>query len=243
MKRVLVKWLRRSAPLFLLPVAAAVPRKDVPWTVGERLEYRVKFGMFTIGHATIAVLDIDTIRGTPSYHVLFTIRGHALMYSLQDSLQSWFGTDDLVSRRFTQDALENGHPRIRHYEIFPGSVWIKNDTDTGATVAEPLDDASFFFYARTLALADNETYEVPRYFQAEHNPVTIKVIGRQTTSVPAGRFASVVVQPVFKSGGMFGEGGEAMIWFSDDDERVPLRIRASIAFGTLDMSLTGVTRP
>jgi hypothetical protein len=222
--------------------APAVRQIDVPWGVGEKLDYRVKFGLFTIGRASLEVLGIDTIRGDPCWHVLFTIRGHALMYTLQDSLQSWFGTDDLVSRRFTQHAMENNHPRVRRYEIYPGSIWIHNDVDTGATVPQPLDDASFFFFARTLALDDDSTYTIPRYFQAAHNPVTIRVVGRETTGVPAGRFASVVVRPVFNSGGMFGKNGEAMIWFSDDEARVPLRIRASMAFGTLDMSLTGYAR-
>jgi hypothetical protein len=240
------------AVLLILParsvgsdVRAARPaaRKDVPWVVGERLEYRVKFGLFNVGHAALEVLDVDTIRGEPCYHVVFTTHGHALVYSLQDSLQSWFGVNDFSSRRFNQNANENGHPRIRHYEIFPGTIWIKNDADTGQTVSQPLDDASFFYFARTLALDDGQSYVIPRYFQAEHNPVTIRVVGRENTSVPAGRFPSVVVQPVFQSGGMFSKNGEAMIWFSDDDERLPLRIRATMSLGTLDISLTGITRP
>ena len=213
-------------------------RIDVPWVVGERFEYQVKWGMFSIGRATMQVLDIDTVRGEPCYHVQFTIHGHALFYTLDDSLRSWFGLNDLVSRRFEQHTNDNGHWRAHRYEILPEQgIWIRDERDTAATVAEPLDEASFFYFARTVPLEADHTYTLPRYYVADHNPVTIIVLGRQSIGVPAGRFDAVAVRPIFKSGGMFGEGGQAMIWFSDDSLRVPIRIRASMAVGTLDISL------
>jgi hypothetical protein len=222
------------------PPAPRPTQTPVPWKVGERLGYRLKFGLFNVGHAELSVLGIDTIRGTPCYHVLFTIRGHALTYTLQDSLQSWFGVEDLVSRRFWQNSLENGHPRVRHYEIMPEHhLWIYNDTDSGVTVEEPLDDASFFFFARTLSFENGRQYSLARYFRSETNPVTIRVLGHEGgTSVPAGRFPTWVVRPTFKSGGLFGERGAAAIWFSDDQDRLPVRIRASLGIGTIDLSLT-----
>ena len=169
---------------------------------------------------------------------MFIIHGHAIFYTLDDSLQSWFGVNDLISRRFAQDSRENDHPRSRSYEIYPDrGIWIKDGTDTAETVAEPLDDASFFFYARTLSFEANQTYTLPRYFIADRNPVTMRVLGRQRIGVPAGRFDAVAVRPIFKSRGMFSEGGEATIWFSDDSLRLPLRIRSSLLVGTLDISL------
>jgi uncharacterized protein DUF3108 len=209
-----------------------------PWHVGEYLEYNVKFGMFSVGRATMRVLDIDTVRGEPVYHVVFTIHGHALMYTLNDSLQSWFGVHDLVSRRFQQDTDERGHMRHRSYEIFPERrQWVRNGTDTSETVADPLDDASFFFFARTTPFEDGQTYTYARYFIPDRNPVSIKVLQRQTISVPAGRFATVAVRPIIKSGGLFGQGGQAIIWFSDDAAHIPVRIRSSLLVGTIEMSL------
>jgi hypothetical protein len=220
------------------PAARAARQGDATWVVGEKLEYQLKFGFFNVGRGTLQVLDIDTIRGEPCYHILFTIRGRALTYTLHDSLQSWFGVHDLVSRRFAQDTEENGHLRSRRYEIFPERrMWIRDDTDTAETVEEPLDDASFFFFARTVPFELGQTYTFARYFIADRNPVTMRVLGRQTIGVPAGRFDAIAVRPIFKSRGMFSEGGEAVIWFSTDSTHIPLRIRTSMILGTLDISL------
>jgi hypothetical protein len=230
------------------PGAASAPQRpglsgrqgaaSVFWSVGERLEYRVKFGFFTVGSGAMQVLGIDTVRGEPCYHVLFTIHGHALMYTLDDSLQSWFGVHDLASRRFAQHTRENDHERSRSYEIYPDRrMWVRDNGDSAETVAEPLDDASFFFFARTVPYELDQTYTIPRYFVADRNPVLMRVLGRQSIGVPAGRFDTWVVRPIFRSHGMFAEGGEAAIWFSTDSTRIPVRIRTSLPIGTLDISL------
>jgi len=87
----------------------------VPFVVGERLEYDVKFGMFRVGRASMEVVAIDTVRGQPAFHVAFVVRGRAIFYSMSDSLQSWFAVRDLTSLRFYQDNTENGDRRINRY--------------------------------------------------------------------------------------------------------------------------------
>ena len=209
-----------------------------PFAPGERFEYDVKFGIFRVGRASMEVLQLDTVRGETVYHVVFVIRGRAIFYSMNDSLSSWFSVRDLTSRRFIQDNEENGRPRYRRYEIHPAQgFFVRNDQDTSATVSEPLDDASFFYFARTLPLEVGQSYDFPRYFIPDRNPVTLRVLSRDTIDTPAGRFATIAVRPIFKSRGLFSQGGQATIWFSDDAVRIPVRIRSRLSVGTLDMSL------
>ena len=47
----------------------------------------------------------------------------------------------------------------------------------------------------------------------------------------------MAVRPVFKTKGLFAQGGGAIIWFSDDEARIPIRIRTRLSVGTLDISL------
>ena len=211
---------------------------SMPWVAGERLEFRIKFGLFNVGTARLEVPGLDTIRGIPVWRGLFTIQGGVLGWDLVDTMQTWFGAGDMITRRFVHNSNENGRIRQRSYEFFPErGVYVTNHGDTLATVLSPLDDASFFFYTRTLPLEVGRTYTIPRYFVRDRNPVVIRVLRKQTISVSAGRFDCIVVQPVFRSRGMFGEGGEAYIWFSDDAARIPVRIRGTMAVGTIDMSL------
>ena len=221
--------------------ASRPPSPPAPWFIGERLEYNVKFGFFNVGRASLEVVGIDTIRGVPSWHVLFVIRGRALSYTLHDSLQSWFGVADLASRRFVQDTDEDGRMRYRHFEIFPERQQWMRDTVVGDTPPLPLDDASFLFFARSQLFEIGRTLSFDRYFIRERNPVTLQFLQRQNISVPAGRFRTIAVRPVFKTKGLFAQGGGAIVWFSDDDAKIPVRIRTSLSVGTLDISLRSYT--
>ena len=220
------------------------PELRVPFAPGERLTYDVKFGMFRVGRASMEVLGIDTVRGEPVYHVVFAVRGSAVFYSLSDTLQSWFSVRDLTSRRFVQDNEENGRQRFNSYEIHPDlGFYVQNDRDTIATTADPLDDASFFYFARTLPLEVGRTYEFQRYFKPDRNPVTLRVLRRDTIDTAEGRFAAIAVRPTFRSRGLFSEGGQAIIWLSDDDARIPIGIRSRLRVGSISLHLRSWTQP
>jgi hypothetical protein len=232
-------------PDSLAPAADSLrPARDprallpVPFAPGERLEYEVKFGIFRVGRASMEVLGIDTVRGVPTYHVRFAIHGSAIFYSLTDTLQSWFSVYDLTSRRFIQDNRENGKRYYHRYEIHPEQgYFVQDETDTLPTTREPLDDASFFYFARTVPLEVGQTYEYPRYFKLDRNPVTLHVLSDDSVNTPAGRFAAIAVSPVFKSRGLFADGGRARVYLDADSTRIPLLIRSWMSVGNLTMSL------
>ena len=210
-----------------------------PFTPGERLEYDVKFGIFHVGRATMTVLGIDTIRGTPAYHVAFVIRGRAaFFYSMTDTLESWFSVADLTSLRFVQNNNENGSRYYHTYEIHADSgYFIQDGKDSLPTTAHPLDDASFFYFARTVPLEVGQTYSYDRYFKPDRNPVTLTVLSADSVDTPAGRFAAFAVRPVFKSRGLFAEGGQAVVYLAADSTRIPLVIKSHLSLGSLSMSL------
>ena len=223
--------------------AAARPQDPAPaaypFTPGERLEYDVKFGIFHVGRATMTVLGIDTIRGTPAYHVAFVIRGRAaFFYSMTDTLESWFSVADLTSLRFVQNNNENGSRYYHTYEIHADSgYFIQDGKDSLPTTAHPLDDASFFYFARTVPLEVGQTYSYDRYFKPDRNPVTLTVLSADSVDTPAGRFAAFAVRPVFKSRGLFAEGGQAVVYLAADSTRIPLVIKSHLSLGSLSMSL------
>ena len=227
----------RPAPPRQAAQRDSVPLR-VPFAPGERLEYLVKFGIFHVGHAEMEVLGIDTIRGEPTYHVRFAVHGSAIFYSMTDTLQSWFSVYDLTSRRFVQNNNEDGRLYRHTYEIFPDrGYFIQDDKDTLPTTAEPLDDMSFFYFARTVPLDTGQTYEYARYFRPDRNPVTLRVLGEESVSVPAGRFDAIVIRPVFKSHGLFAEGGRAQVDLAQDSTRIPVLIKSWLSVGYLSISL------
>jgi hypothetical protein len=225
------------------PAASDAPgRVPVPFGVGEKLAYDVKFGALRVGSGYMEVAGISDVRGREAWHSVFTIRGGTLFYKVNDRYESWFDSKTLESLRYHQDIDEGSYERNRKYEIFAErGVYTENKGKEQKTVAQPLDDGSFLYFIRTMPFSVGQTYTFNRYFKPDRNPVQIRVLRKERITVPAGTFNTVVVQPVIKSKGIFSEGGRAEVWISDDDNRMIVQLKSQLKFGSLNLYLRSFT--
>ena len=212
----------------------------VPFFVGEKLEYDVKFGSIKVGSGSMEVLDVSNVRGRPSWHTLFRVTGSIPLYKVNDRQESWFDVTTLTSRRFHQDIEEGNYKPKRHYEMFPErGMYQKNDEPEQPTVANPLDEGSLLYFIRTIPLEVGKEYSFSRYFNPEANPVRIKVVRRETIETPAGKFKTIVLQPTFRTKGLFSENGKAEVWVSDDAARIVVQLKSRLSIGSLNLYLKG----
>ena len=228
----------------LLTAARQQPNPAVPFGVGERFTYEVKLGPFKAGRGSMEVTGIDTVRGRPAYRTVFRVKGGILGYKADNTMESWIDTATLASLRFKQDFEQTGSDRQRTYEIFPDrTMYQEGEKPEQSSVADPLDDASFIYFIRTVPLEIGRTYSFERYFRPEKNPVRIKVLRRETVKVPAGTYQAIVVQPIIKSKGIFSENSKAEIWFSEDANRIMVQLKADLPVGSLNLYLTSARPP
>ncbi|MDP3909556.1 MAG: DUF3108 domain-containing protein, partial [Gemmatimonadales bacterium] len=216
------------------------PHPAVNFPTGERLTFQAKYGLFNVGTAVMEVMGIDTVRGIETVHIQFRISGGALWYHLDQTIESWVGRWDFRSRRYVSIQDERDRHRERRFEIFPDSGFYREEgRDTAfATVLEPLDDASFLYWVRTLPLEIGKRYEYSRYFRPDLNPVIIEVLGRERVSVAGKKWQAVVIRPkIPRARGLFGEKSETRIWLSDDERRIVLAIQSNFSFGQVTLKL------
>ena len=198
----------------------------VPFAPGERLSYDVTLGGLGVGKASMAITGFDTVQGHRVMHSLFTVKGGIPFFTVNDVLESWFDPHSMVAYRFIQKIHEGGYHPVRIYEFYPERSLYQRQGDTlKASVSDPLDDGSFFYFVRTVPLEVGKTYEFVRYFIPEKNPVIVKVLRRDTITVKAGTFSTIVIQPVIKSGGIFADGGEAHMWLTDDPRHLLVQMK------------------
>lgn len=220
---------------------AGLGRAKVPFGVGERMEYEVRFGRLKVGNAHMEVVALEHLRGRPAWHTAFWVQGGNFLYRVNDVYESWIDAETLSSLRFVQELQEGGRNTTRKYDIYPErAVFIqtnKKDPKEEKSVPQPLDDGSFLYFIRTIPLVVGETYDFNRYFRPDRNPVRIKVLRKERIRVPAGTFNAIVIQPVIKTKGIFSENGHAEIWLSDDDRHVMLQLKSRLSFGSLNLFL------
>ena len=222
-------------------VANGVKRAKVPFGVGERLEYEVKFGALRVGNAHMEVVALENLRGRSAWHTAFWVQGGNFLYRVNDVYESWMDAETLSSLRFVQELEEGGKDTERRFEIYPERATFIQTSNKPATeersVSQPLDDGSFLYFVRTIPLAVGQTYDFNRYFRPDRNPVRIRVLRKERITVPAGTFNALVIQPVIKTKGIFSENGHAEIWLSDDERHIMLQLKSKLSFGSLNLYL------
>ena len=240
--------LRKLILLVLAGIAGGTPTargdqttKPLPFAVGERLEYNVSFGHLHVGSGRMSLVGTDTIDGHPVWHAVLAVSGGIPLFRVHDTTSSWFDAPGIISRRFVQHLNEGPYHVRRDFKIDPEHLeYTKNHERTTTAAADPLDDVSMIYLVRTLPLATGDRYELQRYFQPEANPVVIRVVRRDTITVPAGTFPAIVVVPEIKTSGIFSQNGHAELWFSDDSARVLLQMKAGLSFGSINLYLSRI---
>jgi hypothetical protein len=221
--------------------STSVRHAAVPFGVGEKMEYDVKFGFVKVGSAHMEVVGLENLRGRSTWHTAFYVRGGNFMYRVNDVYESWMDAETLSSLRFVQELEEGGKDTERRFEIYPErAIFVqttKKPQKEEASVSEPLDDGSFLYFLRTIPLEVGKTYDFNRYFRPDRNPVRIRVLRKERVKVPAGTFDAIVVQPVIKTKGIFSENGHAEVWLSDDDRHIMLQLKSKLSFGSLNLYL------
>jgi hypothetical protein len=213
----------------------------VPFGPGERSVYRVTYGVLgKRGEARSEVVGVESVRGRPAYRLSFRLQGGVLGMNVNDHQESWLDVGQLYSHRFRQDLHQVRYERLRTLDFYPAEgLWRRQENDETGPLAssQPLDDVSFLYWARTLPLEVGRTYEFRRYYKESGNPVIIEVLRRETVTVPAGTFRTIVVRPRIRTSGLFADGGEAEVYFSDDERRVIVQLKTRLSIGRLSMQL------
>jgi hypothetical protein len=227
----------------ILPAGQTVAVASVPYAVGEELTYRATFGGIPAGSARMRVDGIEIVRGRPAYHVVFSVDGGVPLFRVHDRYESWIDVETLASLRHRQQVSEGRYHRTTSYEIYPERAeYQKLGDSVRASVSNPLDDGSFIYAVRTAGVGVGETRRDDRYFRPDRNPVVLTGLRRDTVTVAAGTFATTVVRPTIRTSGIFSDDGQAQVWFTDDENRYPVQVKAKFAKFTLTLSLQSVAR-
>jgi hypothetical protein len=219
-------------------IASGGGRKPV---AGERARYELRLGGREVGSGSLEVLGEAEVNGHTTLHTSMQISGGWLFAKVNDRFDSWIDPEHLFSRRFVQDQRELTSKRYRAYEMAPEQKTFRDrdGEEEALSSHQPLDDVSFLFYARTLPLRVGDVDTIPRYFKPGHD-VILRVLRKERITVPAGTYETIVVQPTITNvGGLFGQGGHAEVYFSDDADRTLVMMKSKVPLvGSLSLHLT-----
>jgi hypothetical protein len=213
------------------------------FTVGERLVFDVNYGLLTAGEAVMAVADFDSVAGRKVYRVEFTVNSlpsFSWIYKVEDRYYTYIDVQAIVPWKFRQHIREGTYRRdfIAEFDQYRNVA----TTTEGVYPIPPYvhDIMSAFYFARTLDFASMNTgdgIDLHNFYKDKSHELRVRFLGRQEIEVAAGTFRTVVVEPLVKEGGLFKSEGRIVIWLSDDERKIPVRVNTKVVIGSIDTEL------
>lgn len=80
--------------------------------------------------------------------------------------------------------------------------------------------------------------EINMFFDNENYTFRMEYLGKEILNTSFGRVQTLVFKPYVQSGRVFRKKESLTVWISDDDNKIPLLVKADLAVGSLKATLT-----
>jgi hypothetical protein len=225
------------------PVAEFRVIEQNAFTVGERLVFDVGYSFIIAGEAVMTVPRIDTIDGRACYQILFTVNStpsFSWIFKVEDRYETMVDVEGLFPWRFSQRIREGSFARD-----FEASFDHRRGVARVGEKEYPIppnvqDIISAFYFARTLdysAMRPGQKTIMANFYKDTTYSLAIKFLGYQRIDVDAGKFDCVLVEPLITEGGLFKAEGRIIIWMTNDERKIPVKVSTKVAIGSIDSEL------
>ncbi len=216
---------------------------------GEWFKFRVHYGLLNAGYASMEVNEAN-LNSKNTYHVIgrgwSTGAVHAF-FKVRDNYETFIDKNNGLPHRFIRQIDEGGHTRdiqidFNHHLNKAYVLDKKHNTDNTYAVPDNVQDMlSAFYYLRNdlngKPLVPGQEFKMNMFYGDESHEFKLKFLGKEVIKTKFGKIATLKFRPYVLAGRVFEEKESLTFWVSDDKNKMPVKISAKLAVGSLDASL------
>ncbi|MCX7551108.1 DUF3108 domain-containing protein [Xanthomarina sp. F2636L] len=217
---------------------------------GEWFRFEMSYsGFLKAGEATISVKNA-TYMNKPVYHVVgkgWTTGAIKWFFKVEDRYESYFDRENIMPYKFVRDINEGGHTKNIeiNFDQVNNKAYVNNIKHNRKKVFDTKpniqDMISTFYYLRENLDVDNlkvgNEVHVDMFFDDENYGFKLKYLGKELIDTQFGKIKALKFRPYVMAGRVFKEEESLTLWVSNDKNKVPLRIQADLAVGSLRADL------
>ncbi len=223
--------------------------QDSTFGSGEWFKFRIHYGIFTASYATMLVQN-DTIDGDEVFHVKGRGKSTGLLslfFKVDDDYQTYINKQTGAPLKFIRKINEGGHTKdiVINFDHHSNLAHVNDKKHHNKTTYQikngTQDMMSAFYFLRnnvdTKSLTKGEEFKINMFFDEENYEFKLKFLGREKIETKFGKVASLKFRPYVQSGRVFKEKESLTVWISDDKNKVPIRLQADLAVGSIKADL------
>ncbi|MBM3236124.1 DUF3108 domain-containing protein [Candidatus Poribacteria bacterium] len=215
----------------ICPLLAQNNLEPTPIRVGEVLTFSAKIKGVPAGSQMMKVVEETTLNGRSVYHLASTARTNpffSLFYKFEDARESYVTTQQFQSLRYVKNIVDRKYEASIHidFDIDSGKVRLSKNQQKLPELEVPAgiqDELSMLYLFRMKELKVGEIYTFPALIGTKIIEIQVEVIGREKSETILGKLETVALR---SSHGY-------MVWITDDERRIPVKIEANTKIGKL----------
>ncbi|HUS87466.1 MAG TPA: DUF3108 domain-containing protein [Bacteroidales bacterium] len=222
-----------------------------PYQAGEKLKYYIHYGLVNGGTASLQIIE-DTIFGKEVLYAVMEGRTTGIadvLYKIRDYYHSYFDPETNLPLKAIRDIKEGRYTRYNellfdHYSREDSAIIQSKLTGEHVTTKEIYDILSCFYLFREEYLAGDVEMEeeqittILTWFTDEFYPIRLRFKGYETIKTKVGKINCLKFNPVTEVGRVFKTEDDMSIWFSNDENFLPVKIRFDIFVGSITIDMT-----
>lgn len=223
---------------------------------GEVLSYKVHYGFLNAATATMTISDdLHTINGFDCYKIEVFGRSVGmfdLFLRIRDTWGTYMDSSAMMTRKFYRK-IEEG--KYRKHEIvefdqdnhvarvrtFDKRKKLWKPVEVFDTPEYVQDLVSGYYYLRTFDFSstkEGETVQIAAFFDDEIYDFSIRFDGREILKTKLGKIKALKLTPLMPDNELFDGENSIEVWLSDDVNKVPLKIKAAMFVGAVEVDIT-----
>ncbi|MBO0330711.1 DUF3108 domain-containing protein [[Muricauda] lutisoli] len=239
-------------PLLLLLLAMPVMGQSLrpAFKPGEWLKFRIHYGFLNASYATMH-LTSSKLDEVPVYHVVGkgkTTGFASIFFKVDDTYESYFDREHGKPYKFIRKIDEGGYTKdieieFDYKEDTALLIDNKNGTEKDIAIHDKIQDLiSASYYLRS-------NYNLEKFEEGESIILDmlfdddgiftfqLKYLGKEILRTKFGKVECLKFRPLVQSGRVFKEKESLTLWVSNDWNKIPIRIKADLAVGSLKADL------
>tara|TARA_B110001452_G_scaffold62887_1_gene49602 strand:- start:2573 stop:3298 length:726 start_codon:yes stop_codon:yes gene_type:complete len=226
--------------IFSLILVISLAYSASPFKVGETLNYQAYFSRIKAAKGILKVLNIEKINDIEAYHVQFKAQTEGItdrLFPINDVIDLWLSKEGLIPLRIKSNIKEGNYKKKEDLLFYQSKEYAISGNKKIKIKPITHSPYSLFYYFRGQDIAKLKEREINIIQGQKVEQLQLKLEHNIQVNVPAGNFMCTKVEPLRIENKKFKNEGNIQIYFSEDKNKYPVKIKLKLKYGSLVLKL------
>lgn len=222
---------------------------ETAFKAGEKLSYKMKYGIFTAAEADIHVEDSPIkFNDQPAFHIIAegrTAGTFDVFYKVRNRYESYVDRNTLLPYFYAENRHEASYKHSDKVTFDQEKKKVTAAKGTFPYTTDKLFDfVSAYYFARCIDISKihvGQKLDVDYFLEDGIHTLTITYMGKEKVACAMGTFNCLKFNPTIIPGRIFRKDSKLYLWITDDSNRIPVKAHVEVVVGSLTMDLTAAS--